>query len=503
MQNIIQFNIKHGLFGNYTFNAGAKYEYIEENSLSPEIKIKIIEYMENTNHIPNHFLNFVYETYLDHLKAIYQGKIKDNDDSKTGYIAGYNITESHKKNKFGIIIKHENNKKKKPQLVLFCSKDPSLYEQFFLKKALKEEKYNRNNLNFSLPPSKVGKSANNSVNENKINNPYELNPIDCNIIKSSEGNQSVELNKININENSIDANPAKNENGNQEQILSTKLFEKENEVDKFIRGYAFECEVCGYLRNKICSIKGNIELPDVFYSLKDVKVNNIKNKEKSYFYHEFDSVFYLGNDVEFDKNLFRINCKYENSSFENTKRSENSDVLTIKRNSLLFVECKETGDFNSVFFELFKNIYKYKNILDYIFKLKGYSIKILYLYRYEFIDRNCNFQRFKESVINAINKCKTENIIGVDSYNILAFYTYDSLYLNNYYSVTNELKDVKNNQKKDRELIEKTQRECKELEIKYNQTQEKLGKLEKKLAELLKNQEKEEDLADRKTEKKE
>ena len=110
------------------------------------------------------------------------------------------------------------------------------------------------------------------------------------------------------NEQSNDTNSVKNENGNQvNQNFSIKFYEKEREVDKFIRGYALECEICGYLRNKICSIECNKELPDVFYSLRDVKIND--KKEKSYFYNEFDSVFYLSHNFEFKKNLFRINFK--------------------------------------------------------------------------------------------------------------------------------------------------------------------------------------------------
>lgn len=93
--------------------------------------------------------------------------------------------------------------------------------------------------------------------------------------------------------------------------MSVNFFEKEKSMNRFINGNIFECEIRDYLRNNNCSIKDNKELPNVFYTLKNI--NN--GQDHTYFYNEFDSVFLINNDVEIDKYKFRVNCKYENSSF--------------------------------------------------------------------------------------------------------------------------------------------------------------------------------------------
>lgn len=442
-----KFNIDPDNFGEYNFKNGEKYEYIDETSLSPETVIKIVETMENINRMPNNFLNFVYVTYLDYLKTIYQNRLKPNDNTpKSGYTPSNDMDASHKKHQFGLIIKVDENNKKNQQLVLYCHKDPSFYDQFFLQKALKEAKYNRENLVFSLPPSKASKSVkaenfnpknnNEQIKNNKstINGLNEINmnnPLSCS--KESISSSTVTNNIMPSHEKTTQKKDKKAQN---DPNLSTNFFKREIEIDNYIKGNIFECEVCDYLRNKICSIKDNKELPNVFYALRTIN----DNTDLTYFYNEFDSVFYVENEVVFDNNIFKINCKYENATFENTKRTENSTLLSLKGKNLVFVECKNEGNFYSGFDKLFQKIYDFRNIIDYIFGLKDYSITILYLYNSKFIIRECAFQRFQTSIEEAIRNSEKE---GVDKYNIFSFYTYDNVYIYNYYSINNQLNKLK------------------------------------------------------------
>ena len=72
--------------------------------------------------------------------------------------------------------------------------------------------------------------------------------------------------------------------------------------------------------------------------------------------------------------------------------------------------------------------------------MKDYSITILYLYNSKFIIRECAFQRFQTSIEEAIRNSEKE---GVDKYNIFSFYTYDNVYIYNYYSINNQLNKLK------------------------------------------------------------
>jgi hypothetical protein len=175
--------------------------------------------------------------------------------------------------------------------------------------------------------------------------------------------------------------------------------------------------------------------------------------------------------VEIDKNIFRVNCKYENSYFENTKSKENFDILAIKEKSLVFVECKDKRNFNSLFEELFEKIYKFKNVLEHIFNIKDYTIVILYLYDNKFFDDSSNFNFFKNSIRNAVKWCDNKEIFEVDKYNVFAFYTYDNDYIYDYNSLKNELNNLKKQQEIHRQKLEETK-------DKYNETQKTLGEFQ-------------------------
>ncbi len=58
----------------------------------------------------------------------------------------------------------------------------------------------------------------------------------------------------------------------------------------------------------------------------------MKNKSISIFYTEFDGIFIIKDTVQFDKNIIRINCKYEKDICTNSKK-EGDDVLEIKGKS--------------------------------------------------------------------------------------------------------------------------------------------------------------------------
>ena len=264
----------------YAFNDSKKYDYIDDKSLCPVIKLQIIDNLERNNKMPNNFLNFVYVTYIDYLKGIYNSQI--NGISEADYSPNSKVMNAYGENQFGFIIKVDEKYKKNQQLMLYCLKEPSLYHQFFLRKALIEEKFNRKNLILSLPRTKnPNKSVdNNNINANEIINIGEVELNDLNINKSVKSNLN---NKIDISDNTSSKTTSKKDNDKVDPDLSVNFFEKEISIDRFINGNIFEYEVCDYLRDKILSNKDNIELPNVFYALKSI--NNAQ--DQTYFYNEF------------------------------------------------------------------------------------------------------------------------------------------------------------------------------------------------------------------------
>ena len=380
----------------YDYKKGKKYKYIDVGTLDQDAKDKIIELLDKKNGMPNNFLKFLYDTDLDKIKNIFKQQKNSENDNKieSQYSPRFDQKEDYVSHKFGIILKVDVENKDEKQLVFYCSKNQALYEQFFLEKALVTEKYNQENLEFSLSD-----------------------------IKGSQNSQS--------------KNSSKNE---KETFKSREDFKDEMDVDKYFRGHILESEVINYLRNRIGIYEGkNNELPTVFYAIKD----------KKFFYNEFDSIFMLDNEIKLNENIVRVNCKYESGLFENSKKV-NKNSLEIKGKNVVFVECKSSGDFGNIFLKLFKKIYRFRSLLDNIFDIKDYGTKILYLYDTKFLERNVCFERFCSAVQNAISICSEENKYDVKNYDVLAFYINSNVHLYNYESIEKELKNVKIQQEKEK-----------------------------------------------------
>lgn len=162
------------------------------------IELKIINNSEKNNKKPNTFYKFLYVTYLDYLRGIYKTKIKGI--AEKDYTPNYEIWfKAYMENKFWSIIKVDENKSNQ-QLVLYFSKEPSLYDQFFLRKALKGKKFNQENLKFSFPNSKKPNKSvgNNNININEIIKIGEVEPKSLNTNKSVKQNPN-KKNEINNN----------------------------------------------------------------------------------------------------------------------------------------------------------------------------------------------------------------------------------------------------------------------------------------------------------------
>ena len=405
-----EINVNLELLGEYNIEKGKNYQYINVDTLSFDLKNAIIEKLENTNEMPNNFLKFVYETNLDNLRTIYsEEQINDDNKDKTEYIVNADVSKAYKENRFGLIIKVNEDNKDEQQLVLYCQKTQRLFHQFFLRKELNTKKY-LSDLEISLPSSS---QTSKNIQEN---------------------NNETNMNKINPEGNKI-------EQDNSKDMFS--VFKEEKKLGKYIKGHAFECEVCVYLRKKICMDEKNHELPNVFYTLKNIKVKN--GTKETFFYNEFDSIFLIENDVEFDKSVFKINCKFENSLFDDTKLGSN-ETIKLKGKNLVFVECKVKAKFSKIFEELFPKIYKFRSLIDNIFGTKDYGVIILYLYDNEFIYCSDDFSHFQTAVNNGFDTCKNQGIEGIDKFNIYAFYIYDNVYMHNYSSIQDEVDELKRKQ---------------------------------------------------------
>ena len=201
--------------------------------------------------------------------------------------------------------------------------------------------------------------------------------------------------------------------------------------------------------------KNNLELPNVFYTLRDIIVG--KDTKKTFFYNEIDSIFMIENDVEFDKNIFKINCKYENSLFDNTKLG-NSDTLKIKGKNLVFVECKTKAKFSGIFGKIFLFIHKFRSLIDNIFGTKDYGVIILYLYDNYFIYHSNDFECFQNAVNDAFNDCKKLGIEGMEKCNIYSFYTYDNVYMFNNSNIQDEVDELKKEQNLMKNRIEQLEK---------------------------------------------
>ena len=444
-------NIDFNALGNaeYDFDKNKKYKYILFDNLNSGEKDKIIKLLEDKNGNPKNFLNFVYEANLDKIRAIYKEQLNEYDSN---YSANLDDSEDYYNNKFGIAIKVNVDDEDEKQVVFYCLKNQALYEQFFLNEALISEKYNVHNLEVSLSNSKISKSQQGNQNDQQgnQNDQNKQNAQQSNQNNSPKKPQSQKGNKNEIKENSIKSIKSES-NGNK----SRNDFKDEMKIDNFIKGNIFESEVNGYLRRKLFQEEGNIELPNVFYAIN-------KNVGYKFFYNEFDCVFKVNNSIKLDENIVKINCKYENGQFENSKKN-NRNFLEIAGKNLVFIECKFSGDFCNKFQKLFKKIYTFRSLLDKIFKTQEYGTKILYLYDNEFINNNVCFSRFCSTVKKAINTCVENGMKDVINYDLFAFYTNSNVYIYNYSNIDKELNKLKVQQDKNRLELQDTKKELKGL----------------------------------------
>ena len=312
-------------------------------------------------------------------------------------------------------------------------------------------------------------SKNNANNKKFIQNSYNIN---------NNNTQNSFSNNNNINNSDIN-----NVNIDSAQIDEMKR-KKEKDIDNYIRGNVFENEVSNYLKNKILNSE-NKELPNIFYTIrnlydKDDKSQNIKLN----FFNEFDAVFMIENDINFDDNILKINFKYENKIFENNQdnKAKNTNNLIIKGKNLVFVECKYEANYNKAFEDgkLFKKIYKFRDLIDKTFGTKGYGVIILYLYNTKFIYETKDFNNFKNAISTGFSKCLKEKD-DVLMYNVFSFYINASVYMFNYSNVYNEIKDVKEKQQKtEKKLNDALNNTRNEL----NNTKNELDKLKAELDEL-------------------
>ena len=258
-------------------------------------------------------------------------------------------------------------------------------------------------------------------------------------------------------------------------------------IFNYIKGNVFESEVINYLRSKLGIDEGiNKELPNVFYTIKD--------DDHKFFYNEFDSIFVLNNIFVLDQAVVKINCKYEKKLFENSKIIDKNNLM-IEGKNVVFVECKQAGDFYNYFTNLLEKVYKFRRLIDDIFNIKDYGTKILYLYDDIFIYKNVCFNRFCSTIKDAIDNCVKRNMNDVENYDILAFYINSNVHLYNYENIEKELKAVKIQQEKDR-----LQREEDRLQI--EQYSQKVNNLESQIQLLMQKYNNNQNLQDNETAKK-
>ena len=147
------------------------YKYIKKDDLNKDLQTKLIDILIKFNSMPNNYLRFVYETYLEYLKDILSNNVISNE-----------ILQEYKDNKFGLIIKVEEGNEKNQQLIFYCTKKQDLLKQFFLAKNL-----NGPNEEFNLDKIEIkskSKSRNESESSNKSVKEYRDNKI-CNYISEN------------------------------------------------------------------------------------------------------------------------------------------------------------------------------------------------------------------------------------------------------------------------------------------------------------------------------
>lgn len=433
----------------YTFDSNKDYEYINDKNLSRDTKTKLIEMIDKLNYMPKNFLEFIFSTYINYLKEIYNEQVINND-----------VLEAYNENKFGIIIKIEKAKPTNQQLVFYCSKEQKIYEQFFLIKTLTNKEYYPENIKISLDSNSKKKNKSDNIEKTEKAEKSKNKEI------TDDKNKDFEFIKKNKAKSDIEKN---NKNKNSINYVDEKTISniKDNIFCRFIKGNILECEICNYLRTKINESDDNMELINVIYAIKEIEINN--QKIKSMFYHEFDSVFCLNEDVEFDENILKINCKYEDGKYEDTKNSKNKTKFVLKKNNIVFVEVKNEANFPNAFNDLFSHIYKFRSLLDNIYQTKGYGTIILFLYNNKFIYDLKDFRFFKLSIDAILKKNKQQK--EMENYSVYAVYSYDNVFIYNYSIINKELAKVKN-------ILESTEHKLESTEHKLELTQQKLESTE-------------------------
>ena len=352
---------------NYKKAIEIEFKYLETNELTFN-KNKNYQYISLLDDLNIDTKNKLIDILKDknsmpynYLNFIYQTYIEYTKEIINEGIVPQEILEEYKNNKFGLLIKLDKEKTKDQQLVFYCTKNQNVLKQFFLAKNLNGEKEDFNLDNLEIHSKSSEKSSKNSKHS-----------------------------KTSINEI------------------------KDNKICSYISGHIFEEEVIEYLRSKL--IKLYIEIPNVFYS--------IKNDKNGMFYNEFDAIFKIDNKLTLNRGIVRINCIFTNDhSSKEFSDFNDKEIFEIPGKSLLFIEVKKSANFEGHFPELFAKIKKYRNLINDIYNTSDYQIIILYFYNNLFISSNDYFEKFKTGITKGKN--------SGESYPVYSFYIYDNIYLFN------------------------------------------------------------------------
>ena len=422
---------------NYEYDAYSNYKYININKLDKNTKKLIIEVLTTHNHMPKNFLRFIYDSCLMSFSSLYDNKNTDVDEM----IEHENVIE-----KAGIIIKIKESDKQDQQLVFFCQKTHSLYEQFFLDKGLEKK--------------------------NTLSSKFDSKEFEIELeSKSSLSNKSNEKDKSRIS----------SENKSKEKSETSNEYNYENKIDKYIKGQIFECEVSNYLKNKMRA-EGNKELPSIFYTLREIQEK--EKKIKTFFFNEFDSVFLVENDIILDEIFVKMNCKYENEVCEDTKKIKPNEKIKISKNNIVFFEVKTNGKFKGIFLDLLKKIHNFRDIFDNVYNTKNYGTILIYLYDTEYISYYTQFNSFQEDIKNAftnLGKIKGINLDIIKNYTILCIYTYDNVYLLNSSDINDKFEELKNQFNKQNNELEDTKNKLKGTNNELEDTKNKLNRTNNEL----------------------
>ena len=369
------------------------YKYIKIDTLNNDTKNKIIKNLNDKKIIPNNFLNFAYEFYLDKLTVIYNSELKDdNSKSETGYIESFDSIEDYKNNKFGLVMKVCDNKGEN-QLILFCIKNQELLEQFCLKETLKSKKYSKRN----IAESKRWKSANN----NSSNSEKE---------KKSEKIKSM-------------------------KSISKESSDTESEEDRLdIKDNTFENEISLYLRRKIIINGNNKELPNILYFIDKTK-NDIM-------FDEIDSVFLVENRIKFDEKTVKLYYKHENKIYENCQ-NRNINFFEIEGKNIVFIENGISPNFCNKFASLLRKVYKFRNVFDNLFGTKEYGTKIIYYCDDEYKNNDNDFEYFQSTLQKAIDNCLKNGMKDVENYDFFTLYNYENKFIYHSKNIGNEINKIK------------------------------------------------------------